>query len=104
MSDMDTGGPVRGTGPETVRETETVRQTVRETGPGTLHEPVREPAGPPARGSGGTNLLLMGLVVIVLGLVAWFVMNRGNGGGDVDVDVNVPSVETPDVEVKESGK
>ncbi|HYW11232.1 MAG TPA: hypothetical protein VE871_04725 [Longimicrobium sp.] len=101
MSDMDTGGPVRGTGPETVRETETVRQTVRETGPGTLHEPVREAAGPPARGSGGTNLLLMGLVVVVLGLVVWFVMNRGEGGG-----VDVPSVEAPDVnvEVKESGK
>lgn len=52
----------------------------------------------PGRGPGSTNLILMLLVVVVLALVVWLVMNRG--GDDADVEVNVPSVETPNVEVK----
>lgn len=60
----------------------------------------------PGRGGGGTNLLLILLVVVVLGLVAWLVMNRGEGA---DVEVNLPEVEAPDapdvqVDVKETGK
>jgi hypothetical protein len=60
----------------------------------------------PGRGSNGTNLLLVLLVVVVLGLVAWLVMNRDESA---DVDVNLPEVEAPDapdvqVEVKETGK
>jgi hypothetical protein len=97
MSNMDAGG----TGPEpgTVRET-TVRETVRETGPVTTSGTGREPARRP----GGSNLLLMLVVIVVLALVVWLVMNRGDGGGNVEV--NVPNVETPDVnvEVRESGK
>lgn len=58
-------------------------------------------APPPGRGSGGSNLLLVLLVVVVLGLVIWLVMNRR--GGDAEVDVNVPEVETPNVEVRSSG-
>ena len=103
MSDMNAGGAGHGTGPERVRETETVRQTVRETGPGIPPEPVRGAGAAPARGGGGTNLILGLLVLVVLALVIWLVMNRDQGGS---VDVNVPSVEAPDVnvEVKESGK
>ena len=97
MSDMDTGGPARDPRPDTVRETETVRHTVRETGPGTVRE-----AGP-GRGAGGTNLILVLLVAVVLGLVVWVLMSRG--GDEGGVDVNVPSVEVPDanVEVREPG-
>lgn len=104
MSDMGTGGPGRDPRPETVRETETVRQTVRETGPGISPEPIRDAGAAPGRGMGGTNLILMLLVAVVLGLVIWMVMNRGSGDGGVEV--NLPSVEAPDVnvEVKESGK
>jgi hypothetical protein len=55
-----------------------------------------------ARGTGrrvgSTNLILVLLVVVVLGLVVWLVMNRGSD--DADIEVNVPSVETPNVEVK----
>lgn len=58
--------------------------------------------GRPARGPGGTNLILVLLVLVVLALVVWLVM-RGGGGDEADVNVNVPSVETPDVEVKQSG-
>lgn len=59
----------------------------------------------PGRGSGGTNLILMLLVVVVLGLVVWLVLNRGKSS---DIEVNVPSVEAPDapkadVEIKDSG-
>lgn len=57
---------------------------------------------PPGRGAGGTNLVLVLLVVVVLGLVVWLVLNRGN---DADVEINVPNVEapaTPDVDVKSS--
>lgn len=59
---------------------------------------------PAGRGAGGSNLILMLLVAVVLGLVIWLVMNRG--GGDSSVEINVPQVETPDVnvEVKEPGK
>lgn len=99
MSDMETGGTGR-TDPGPVRETETVRQTVRETGPAA----VRGTGAAPARGAGGSNLMLGLLVLVVLALVVWLVMNRGSGDGKVDV--NLPRVETPDVnvEVKESGK
>ena len=53
-------------------------------------------------GSGGATMLLGLLLLVVLVLVVWIVL-RG-GGGD-DVEVNVPRVETPDVnvEVKTSG-
>ena len=102
MSDMNAGGPPGGPEPQTVRETETVRQTVRETGPGVQPGTVHETGAAPSRGSGGTNLILMLIVAVVLGLVVWLVMNRGSGDSSVDVDV--PSIETPDVEVKESGK
>jgi hypothetical protein len=53
----------------------------------------------PGRGSGGTNLILILLVVVVLGLVTWLVLNRGEAS---DIEVNTPTVETPDVEVKGS--
>ena len=53
----------------------------------------------PGRGSGGTNLILILLVVVVLGLVTWLVLNRGEAS---DIEVNTPGVETPDVEVKGS--
>lgn len=59
-------------------------------------------AEPPGRGAGGTNLILVLLVAVVLGLVVWLVLNRGN---DADVEINVPPVEapaTPDVDVKSS--
>lgn len=56
------------------------------------------------RGSGPSNssstMLLGLLVVVVLVLVIWIV-TRG-GGEEADVEVNVPQVETPDVEVKTS--
>ena len=59
-------------------------------------------APPPGRAAGGTNLLLVLLVVVVLALVVWLVMNRGESS-DIDVNVDAPAVETPDVEVKQSG-
>jgi hypothetical protein len=55
---------------------------------------------PPGRGAGGTNLILVLLVVVVLGLVVWLVMNRGESA---DIEVDLPDVEAPDapnVEVK----
>ncbi|HEX2211706.1 MAG TPA: hypothetical protein VHG93_28725 [Longimicrobium sp.] len=55
------------------------------------------------RGSGPSNssstMLLGLLVVVVLVLVIWIVTR---GGEEADVEVNVPQVETPDVEVKTS--
>jgi hypothetical protein len=48
-----------------------------------------------------STMLLGLLLLVVLALVVWLVM-RG-GGEDANVDVNVPSIETPDVEVKSSG-
>lgn len=57
-------------------------------------------ADPPGRGAGGTNLVLVLLVVVVLGLVVWLVLNRGD---DADVQINAPTVEVPDapdVEIK----
>lgn len=101
MSDMGTDGPVRG--PETVRETETVRQTVRETGPAGA-APVRAAGPAPGGGMSSSTLMLGLLVAVVLGLVIWLVANRGSGDGKVDV--NLPNVEAPDVnvEVKETGK
>ena len=50
--------------------------------------------------SGGTTMILALLLLVVLALVVWLVMR---GGEDTGVEVNVPSVETPDVEVKSSG-
>ena len=47
-----------------------------------------------------STMLLGLLLVVVLALVVWIVMR---GGDDADVDVNVPNIETPDVEVKSSG-
>ncbi|HEX6908756.1 MAG TPA: hypothetical protein VF142_00095 [Longimicrobium sp.] len=59
-------------------------------------------APPPGRAARGTNLLLVLLVVVVLALVAWLVLNRG-ASSDIDVNVEAPAVETPDVEVRQSG-
>jgi hypothetical protein len=59
-------------------------------------------ADPPGRGAVGTNLVLVLLVAVVLGLVVWLVLSRGD---DADVEINAPAVEapaTPDVEVKSS--
>lgn len=52
------------------------------------------------RATSGSTLMLGLLLLVVLALVVWLVM-RG-GGDDADVEVNVPRVETPDVEVKTS--
>ncbi|WP_420126868.1 hypothetical protein [Longimicrobium sp.] len=52
------------------------------------------------RGTSGSTMLLGLLLLVVLVLVVWLVMR---GGGDANVEVNVPRVETPDVEVKSSG-
>ena len=50
-------------------------------------------------GSGNTGLaFIVGAVVVVLAIVAYFVFANGGMGGDakqVDVDVNLPSVEAP---------
>ncbi|HEX6038291.1 hypothetical protein [Longimicrobium sp.] len=54
-------------------------------------------ADPPGRGAHGTNLILVLLVLVVLGLVVWLVLNRGN---DADVEIDVPKVEAPDVEIQ----
>ncbi|HEX2079339.1 MAG TPA: hypothetical protein VHG08_16555 [Longimicrobium sp.] len=52
-------------------------------------------------GSGGGSTMMLGLlVVVVLALVIWFV-TRG-GGEDAEVDVNVPKVETTEVNVPEN--
>ncbi|HEU4882023.1 MAG TPA: hypothetical protein VFT45_07260 [Longimicrobium sp.] len=48
-----------------------------------------------------STMMLGLLLLVVLALVVWLVM-RG-GGDDDDIDVNVPNVETPDVDVKSSG-
>jgi hypothetical protein len=70
-------------------------------GPAPDSEPGRgsgpDRGGGPIRGSGGTNMILILLVVVALGLVVWLVMNRGD---NADIEVNVPEVETPDVEIK----
>ena len=47
-----------------------------------------------------STMMLGLLLLVVLALVVWIVMR---GGDDANVDVNVPQVETPDVEVKSSG-
>jgi hypothetical protein len=47
-----------------------------------------------------STMMLGLLLLVVLALVVWIVMR---GGDDADVDVNLPRVETPDVEVKSSG-
>jgi hypothetical protein len=54
----------------------------------------------PGRANSGSTMLLGLLLLVVLVLVVWLVM-RG-GGDDADVEVNVPQVETPNVEVKSS--
>ncbi|WGM30986.1 hypothetical protein [Brevundimonas sp. NIBR11] len=50
-------------------------------------------------GGGNTGLaFIVGAVVVVLAIVAYFVFVQGGMGGDtkkVDVDVNLPSVEAP---------
>lgn len=50
-------------------------------------------------GGGNTGLaFIVGAVVVVLAIVAYFVFARGGTGTDakaVDVDVNLPSVEAP---------
>lgn len=52
-------------------------------------------------GGGNTGLaFIVGAVVVVLAIVAYFVFARGGMGGDakdVNVDVNLPSVEAPAV-------
>lgn len=53
------------------------------------------------RGTSGSTMMLGLLLLVVLVLVVWLVM-RG-GGEDANVEVNVPQVETPNVEVKSSG-
>ena len=50
-------------------------------------------------GGGNTGLaFIVGAVVVVLAIVAYFVFVQGGMGGEtkkVDVDVNLPSVEAP---------
>lgn len=50
-------------------------------------------------GGGNTGLaFIVGAVVVVLAIVAYFVFSGGGLGGEskkVDVDVNLPSVEAP---------
>ena len=55
-----------------------------------------------APGGRSTNLLLVLLVVVVLGLVVWVVMNAGDD--EANVRVNLPEAEAPgvDVDVKSS--
>ena len=52
-------------------------------------------------GGGNTGLaFIVGAVVVVLAIVAYFVFTSGGMGGDtkdVKVDVNLPSVEAPAV-------
>lgn len=48
--------------------------------------------------TGGSTMMLGLLLLVVLVLVVWVVM-RG-GGEEADVDINVPQVESPDVEIK----
>lgn len=52
-------------------------------------------------GGGNTGLaFIVGAVVVVLAIVAYFVFTSGGMGGDtkdVNVDVNLPSVEAPAV-------
>lgn len=53
--------------------------------------------------SGGSNAglaFIVGAVVVVLAIVAWFVFARGGVGGEtkqVDIDVNLPEVSAPAV-------
>lgn len=53
--------------------------------------------------SGGGNAglaFIVGAVVVVLAIVAWFVFARGGMGGEtrqVEVDVNLPEVSAPPV-------
>ncbi|RZJ01771.1 MAG: hypothetical protein EON90_01825 [Brevundimonas sp.] len=54
-------------------------------------------------GSGGGNTgiaFIVGAIVVVLAIVAYFVFARGGGGPetkDINVDVNVPAVSAPAV-------
>lgn len=51
-------------------------------------------------GSGNTGLaFIVGAVVVVLAVIAWFVFARGGGGvpEQVDVNVDVPEVSAPAV-------
>lgn len=52
-------------------------------------------------GSGNTGLaFIVGAIVVVLAVIAWFVFARGGGGGvpeQVDVNVDVPEVSAPAV-------
>jgi hypothetical protein len=52
-------------------------------------------------GSGNTGIaFIVGAIVVVLALVAWFVFARGGGAPEtknVDVDVNLPEVSAPAV-------
>ena len=54
-----------------------------------------------SNGGGNTGLaFIVGAVVVVLLIVAYFVFVRGGVGNeskDIDVDVNLPSVEAPAV-------
>jgi len=52
------------------------------------------------RPTSSTTMIMGLLLLVVLALVLWLVL-RG-GGEDADIEVNVPQVETPDVEVKTS--
>lgn len=53
--------------------------------------------------SGGGNAglaFIVGAVVVVLAIVAWFVFARGGVGGETkqaDIDVNLPEVSAPAV-------
>lgn len=51
-------------------------------------------------GGGGSTMMLGLLVVVVLALVIWLVA-RG-GGDDADVEVNLPKVETTEIDVPEN--
>ena len=54
-------------------------------------------------GTGGTNFLLMLLVVAALGAMVWLVMHRGSD--PADIELNVPAATTSDagVEIGKSG-
>lgn len=50
-------------------------------------------------GSGNTGLaFIVGAVVVVLAIVAWFVFARGGAGPEtkqIDVDVDLPAISAP---------
>ena len=54
-------------------------------------------------GTGGTNFLLMLLVVVALGAMVWLVMHRGSD--PADIELNVPAAATSDAgaRIDESG-